>query len=133
MVEVAIKKLMIIEDEAMQIKVLTDRFLQEGFQVTTALDGEAGYQRIMSEHPDIILLDNKLPGTSGMEILKQLRSGDEWAQTVPVIFFSNVELNAEEHAMFDGQKLSTYLLKSDTNLADLVEKVKAAVGIVKKK
>ncbi len=66
-------KLLIIEDEPDMVLGLRDNFEFEGFQVTTAGDGEEGLRRALSDQPDIILLDLMLPKLNGLEVCRTLR------------------------------------------------------------
>ena len=47
---------------------------QEGYRVHLAADGREGYERSLTLRPDLILVDLRLPGMSGVEICRQLRS-----------------------------------------------------------
>jgi DNA-binding response OmpR family regulator len=60
---------------------------QEGYRPILAADGKAGYEKALSAKPDLILVDLRLPGMSGIEISKQLRAGN--VQT-PIIVLSAV-------------------------------------------
>lgn len=57
----------------------------EGFQVATYNDGEAGYNGISENTPDLVILDIKMPRMDGMEVLTKLRE----ESTVPVIFLTS--------------------------------------------
>jgi DNA-binding response OmpR family regulator len=60
---------------------------QEGYRVHLAADGREGYERCLALRPDLILVDLRLPGMSGVEICRQLRA--EKVQT-PIIVLSAV-------------------------------------------
>ena len=60
---------------------------QEGYKPILVADGKAGYERALTVKPDLILVDLRLPGMSGVEISKQLRAGN--VQT-PIIVLSAV-------------------------------------------
>jgi DNA-binding response OmpR family regulator len=60
---------------------------QEGYRPILAADGKTGYEKALSAKPDLILVDLRLPGMSGIEISKQLRAGN--VQT-PIIVLSAV-------------------------------------------
>jgi len=47
---------------------------QEGFKTVQALDGKSGYERALTLKPDLLVVDLRLPGMSGMQICKQLRA-----------------------------------------------------------
>jgi len=66
--------LIIIEDDEKTSGALQSGLMQEGFSVTTAKTGEDGFFRLNTESFDLVVLDWMLPGRSGIEILKALRS-----------------------------------------------------------
>ncbi|NQT80383.1 MAG: sigma-54-dependent Fis family transcriptional regulator [Candidatus Aminicenantes bacterium] len=70
-------KILIIDDEKdigwLFSKILTE----EGYQVLTALDGQTGISVIKKEKPDLVILDLKLPGMDGIEILREIRRFDK--------------------------------------------------------
>jgi DNA-binding response OmpR family regulator len=78
--------LVIDDDESLQdtIAVMLE---QEGFRVSGALDGRSGYEKALTLKPDLLIVDLRLPGMSGMEICKQLRTAQ--IQT-PILILSAV-------------------------------------------
>ena len=75
-------KVLVIEDEA-NVRVLLDMLLRsQGYDVILSDNGWTGLQRYYREHPDVILLDLKMPKLDGIAVLKQIRNVD---LTLPVI------------------------------------------------
>jgi DNA-binding response OmpR family regulator len=68
------KKLLIIEDDPALLRGLKDNFLAQGYQVSTANDGQKGLAAILQDPPDVILLDLMLPKIDGYEICRAARS-----------------------------------------------------------
>src|SRR5690554_2343878 len=66
--------ILIIEDEPAQLEVLIYNLRSEGFQVSQAVDGDEGLLQIDENPPDVIILDWMLPGISGIEICRRLKS-----------------------------------------------------------
>ena len=66
-------KILIIEDEPDMVLGLKDNFEFEGYEVTTASDGETGLERARSQKPDLVILDIMMPKLSGLEVCKTLR------------------------------------------------------------
>ena len=66
-------KVLLVEDEAGLILTLTDRLQNEGFQVKSAADGEAGFALAAGENFDLIVLDVMLPKKNGYDVCRDLR------------------------------------------------------------
>lgn len=67
------RRLLLIEDDPALSRALTFNLTREGYDVTTAADGETGLEAARSPALDLILLDVMLPGMSGVELLRVLR------------------------------------------------------------
>lgn len=68
------KKILIIEDEQTLVNNLADKLRAEGYTVTTALDGETGWERVLNDKPDLIILDVMLPGLDGLSLCRMVRN-----------------------------------------------------------
>lgn len=66
-------KVLLVEDEEGLILTLTDRLESEGFDVTSASDGEAGLSLGLTGNFDLIILDVMLPKKNGMDVCRDLR------------------------------------------------------------
>lgn len=78
------KKILFIEDEPDQVKVIRTRLEANGYEVISANDGLSGLELAKKESPDLVLLDIIMPGIDGVEVCKRLRS-DEQTKDLPVI------------------------------------------------
>lgn len=66
-------RVLLVEDEQGLIVTLTDRLTSEGFEVTSAADGKAGFELASSEVFDLIILDVMLPKKNGYDVARDLR------------------------------------------------------------
>ncbi len=78
---------LVVEDEPAQREVLSYNLESEGYRVIKAADGTEALLLIEEEQPDLILLDWMLPGTSGIEICRQIKSRPAF-RMIPVIMLS---------------------------------------------
>jgi len=120
--------ILIIDDEQVLRDTLTDRLVQEGYRVLQASDGPAGIQMAIDQQPDLILLDNRMPGLSGYQMLSQLRTHDNWGAHVPVVFFTNVQLTKDAEPDIAQLGVAAYIEKSSTTLDGIAEKIKEVLG-----
>ena len=120
------KKILIIENELATRKVLADKLIRENFFVIQASNGQDGLELALKEHPDLILLDVFMPKMNGLEVINALHK-DKWGKHVPVLILSNLSddskmLASIKHGHYD------YLIKTNHNLATIVEKIKSRLG-----
>jgi DNA-binding response OmpR family regulator len=86
------KKILIIEDDALVATVYGNKFTADNFKVEIAGDGDAGFALVNSFKPDAVLLDLMLPKTPGLDLLKKIRA-QPGLESLPVIVFSNTYLS----------------------------------------
>lgn len=80
-------KILIIDDDPTIRRLLHIMLHQEGYEVMTSSDGEAGLQLARTANPDIIICDINMPRLNGYEVLTQLRQDSTTAE-IPFIFLS---------------------------------------------
>ncbi len=120
------KKILFIEDEFTLQKTFAQILKEEGYEMISALDGEIGLRMAKSEKPDLILLDLILPRLHGFEVLKELKK-DEKTKDIPIIILTNLERSEDiQKALELGA--TTYLVKANYSLEEVVKKVKNALG-----
>lgn len=78
---------LIVEDEPAQREVLLYNLEAEGFRVMSAGSGDEGLLMVREDPPDLIVLDWMLPGVSGIEVCRQIKTGAE-TRGIPVIMLS---------------------------------------------
>jgi DNA-binding response OmpR family regulator len=68
------KRILIVEDDRTIAKGLQELFRAEGYAVAVTSYGKSGLSRILSSRPDLVILDLRLPGLTGFEVLRQARA-----------------------------------------------------------
>ncbi len=81
------KKILIIDDTELMVKLTTDILKERGYDVVSASNGVDGIKMVMSEKPDLVLLDVVMPGIDGFEVCKLLRK-DESNNLMPIIMLT---------------------------------------------
>lgn len=125
--DVAPKKVLIIEDEPQMRELLRDAFARSHYVVLEANNGKDALELALGNHPHLIILDLMIPEMDGMSILSNLRK-DAWGKKVPVIVLTN--LSADEGIMqgLIKNEPSYYLIKADSTLEDILEKAKITLN-----
>lgn len=80
-------RVLVVDDEPHIRRLLVTRLTAEGYDVAEAENGEDGLEIVLSEPPDIVLLDLMMPGASGLEILSRIRS-TEGLERLPVVILT---------------------------------------------
>ena len=85
-------RILIIEDEHLIGWSLQQNFQKEGYEAEVIETGKDAVRRIKEEVPDLVLLDNRLPGCSGMEILEEIRREHEGILVILMTAYGDEEL-----------------------------------------
>jgi len=95
-----ISSILVVDDEEEIRKILSHILEKEGFKVVTAPDGQQAMQRICFDAPDAVLLDVRMPGLNGMEVLKKIKEIDDDLPVVLVTAYADIHQSVE--AMKEG-------------------------------
>ncbi|TVP75529.1 MAG: DNA-binding response regulator [Gemmatimonadales bacterium] len=102
-------RVLVVEDEPDIAALIAYQLTREGFRVETASDGEEGLTAVNREIPDLVVLDRMLPGLTGDEVLRSLRS-EAATQGLPVLVLT---ARREQEDRIEGLELGAddYLTK----------------------
>ncbi len=81
------KKILVADDDKVTLETLGAQLRGAGFQVITAMDAMQAFMSAQRNGPDAVLLDIQMPGGTGLDTLKRLRSSSK-TQNIPVIAMS---------------------------------------------
>lgn len=115
------KKILIIDDTELMVKMITDILTLEGYEVVSTNNGTEGIQMVMAQKPDLVLLDVIMPGLDGFEVCKLLRE-DESNNLMPIIILT---AQGNEEDKLTGLELGAddYITKP-FNPRELISRVK---------
>ncbi|MFZ0826353.1 MAG: response regulator [Verrucomicrobiia bacterium] len=118
------KKILLIEDDAIIANIYRNKLASEGYQVEVTLDGEDGLKRMRTFRPDAIVLDLMLPKMSGVDVIREIRGEAEFSR-LPIVVFSNSYLtNLVQDAWKAGAtKCVSKITCPPRELLDLVRQV----------
>jgi two-component system cell cycle response regulator len=77
-------RILIVDDDALNIKLLAAQLTTKGYRIATAADGRTALDRVATDPPDLILLDIMMPGIDGYEVTKRLKANAE-TRDIPII------------------------------------------------
>lgn len=86
-------RVMIIEDDSILLKMYTEKFTIENFEVISARDGESAYTILKTETPNCILLDLHIPKIDGLSLIEKLQN--EQVTLPPILALTNIAENPQ--------------------------------------
>jgi DNA-binding NtrC family response regulator len=93
-------RILVVDDEPSNRKILEQMLARTGYTVEMANDGSEALKRLESCQPDLILLDYMMPDVSGMDVLKELRKRQDDTPVIMITAYGTVERAVE--AMQEG-------------------------------
>ena len=114
------KKILIIEDTELMVRLITNILEERGYEVMSASDGMEGIRKVAEEKPDLVILDVIMPHMSGFEVCKILRE-EESNNLIPIIMLSSQD-NEDDKLMGLELGADDYITKP-FNPRELVNKV----------
>ena len=116
-------KILLIEDDALFVKMYQKKFDHEGLALVAAYDGEQGVEMTKSEKPDLIILDLMLPKMAGSEVLKRVKE-DPAIASIPVIVLTNLSTSSEEVNRCIEMGVKETFLKTDVTPGQILEVIR---------
>ncbi len=95
------KTILIADDEADILEILSFNLSAEGYQIITATNGDSAIEKAKKLKPDLIILDMMMPGKTGVEVCEILRAQVEFATTI-IVFLTAIKDEATEIKCFDA-------------------------------
>ncbi|HYX84471.1 MAG TPA: response regulator [Gaiellales bacterium] len=92
------RTVLVVDDDAHLLRLVKFRLERDGYDVTTAADGERALERIRERPPDLCVLDIMMPRRSGFDVLRELRA-DARLRAVKVILLT---ARAQDHDIAAG-------------------------------
>ncbi|MBI4518338.1 MAG: response regulator [Deltaproteobacteria bacterium] len=89
------KKILVVEDDADNRRIVTKVLTVEGYAVVEAIDGNQALEKARAEHPDLILMDLALPNMDGWEATRQIKA-DRTLQDIPVVALTAFAMRGDE-------------------------------------
>jgi signal transduction histidine kinase/CheY-like chemotaxis protein len=120
------RRVLIVDDDDVLRTNIARALANHGWSVTEAADGREALEALEIAHPDVILLDLIMPGTTGFEFLAELRSREEWRAT-PVVVITAQDLTEEDKRSLDGG-VAHILQKNAATPAELLAELRRALA-----
>jgi two-component system cell cycle response regulator DivK len=97
----AAKKVLIVEDNDLNMKLFNDLLEAHGYRTLQTKDGVEALRMARQHRPDLILMDIQLPEVSGLEVTKWLKEDDD-LRSIPVIAVTAFAMKGDEEKIREG-------------------------------
>jgi len=114
------KKILIIDDETIITRALSRALEKQNYHIVTAHDGRKGFQAIIHEKPNLILLDIIMPGLTGIEVLEKMKKENIQIPTILMTAYGDTQTEKKAKEL----NVSAYLTKPFENIEDIVTLVR---------
>ena len=99
--EMAVAKILLVEDNEMNRDMLARRLERRGYEVIIAVDGRQGVHLAQAELPNLILMDMSLPELDGWEATRQIKATPA-TQTIPIIALTAHAMSGDREKALDA-------------------------------
>jgi two-component system cell cycle response regulator DivK len=100
-IEMDQKKILIVEDNELNMKLFHDLLEVHGYTTLQTKDGREALQLAREHRPDLILMDIQLPEVSGLEVTKWIKADDD-LKSIPVIAVTAFAMKRDEEKIRSG-------------------------------
>lgn len=122
-------KILIVEDDPLIVKIYTTRLTADGYEVSSAENGEDGLKLAEQNPPDLVVLDIMMPRMDGFAVLGKLRANPQMKQ-IPIIVYSNLA-QEEEIKRAKESGATEFVIKANVTPTEMVAKIKQYLGNLK--
>lgn len=120
------KTILVAEDSHELAETIQDLLVMHGYRALIALSGKEAIELAETEHPDLILLDIRLPDISGYEVFYEVRNAS-WGNAIPFMILTaseSIDVIAKNIAV----PVEHILFKPRTSIPDLITKIEALLS-----
>jgi DNA-binding response OmpR family regulator len=120
-------RILIVDDEPINLEFFDVMLTKLGFQVEKAVDGEEALEKVQACNPDLVILDNIMPKLSGWEVTRMLKHDPEYRRyrNTPIIMFSAMNEVKDRIEGFE-QGVDDYITKP-FNFSEVLARIRAVL------
>ena len=118
------KSVLIVDDEKLLVRTLSNALKEAGYKITIAGSAEQAEKHVFGDPPfDLIILDNRLPKESGIEVVKRVRERSVRSKVILMTAYETPEVKSEAKRL----RVDRYL-KKPFDLTALLEEIQSLIG-----
>ena len=118
------KSVLIVDDEKLLVRTLSSALKEAGYKITVAGSAEQAEKHVFGDPPfDLVILDNRLPRESGIDVVKRVRERSVKSKLILMTAYETPEVKAEAKRL----RVDRYLRKP-FDLTALLEEIQSLIG-----
>ena len=117
------KKVLVVDDDPVVIRLVKEILKNLGYQVETAKDGIDAMVLVKQERPDLIVLDIMMPELNGYDVLRTLKFTDEF-KDIPVLLLTSREQELDRRI---GEMMGIDYLQKPVNREAFIERIQKII------
>jgi DNA-binding response OmpR family regulator len=125
-----VKKILVVEDDPVNLQILSDFLGAHGYEIRSAESGPDGVASFHRELPDLMLIDVQLPRKNGFEVCWEIRQSPGGART-KVLMMSAVYGGRDHSERHAAPGLADGYLRKPFDLAELLARVRDLIGVAR--
>lgn len=115
------KKILVIDDAQDLANVMSDTLEFKGYAPLVAYNGKDGLALALKEHPDLILIDVRMPDMTGYDVIRELRK-DEWGKDAKILILTATDFLGDRPTDL-GLRPHDYLSKAMWGINNVIDRV----------
>jgi PAS domain S-box-containing protein len=120
-------RLLVVDDDPDILGFLDHALSFHGYDVLTAADGREALERVEQEHPDLLLLDLRMPGLDGYEVIRRLKSNDD-TRPIPIIVITASPIDKERDKVQVLSMGADHYVTKPLSVQALVSEIRKAIA-----
>ncbi len=121
------QRILVVDDDPDTLKLMEEALHLHGYEIRTARDGREALERVAEHTPDLLLLDMKMPGVDGYEVIRRLKAM-EATRGIPIVVITASPVDQErDKVRVLGMGADQYLAKP-LSIESLIHEIKKAIA-----
>jgi twitching motility two-component system response regulator PilH len=88
------RKILVVEDSPTQLKLTVEALAGQDYEILTAMDGKEALEKVLSEKPELVLLDVVMPVMDGFQVCRKMKASPDMKH-IPVIMLTSKNQKAD--------------------------------------
>jgi CheY-like chemotaxis protein len=123
---VGLQKILLVEDDPQISEIYSTVLRTQGYQIVVAANYDDALAQAKTFVPDLIFLDVMIPGKSGLDVMRALRSDPQYnCQQKKIVLLTNLGENQEVGEALAKNQVDGYVIKADISANDLDDIIKS--------